>query len=235
MKFSCVIIDDEPLAREVMESYIATYEALELNGSYENVATALAALRTNSPHILFLDIEMPGATGLDLLSQWTGPTLTVLTTAYRDYALEAYDLGVIDYLVKPIRYARFKKAVDRAVEFLQAKKMEVEILRYEKQTTVAVKSGTKNILLPAESISHVQGLKDYSILYTNEKKYVVNGSIKTMLESLPKEQFIRVHKSFIVARQKIGSLQGNKIEFGDYQIPVGRVYRANLNELLKLG
>ncbi len=235
MKFSCIIIEDEPLAREVIENYLATNNELEFKGSYENVAKAESSLQSNPPHILFLDIEMPGITGLTFLSQMKDPPITILTTAYRDYALEAYDLGVIDYLVKPIRYERFKKAVDRAIEFLQSKKMDVEIIKSDKHNTVAIKSGTKNIFLPTESITHVQGLKDYSILFTEDKKYVVNGSIKTIFESLPDSEFIRVHKSFIVAKQRIVSVQRNKIEFGDYQIPVGRVYKANLNEFLKLG
>lgn len=233
MKLTCFIIEDEPLAREVIEQYLLKFQILELLGSFENVDQALPSLQQNLPDILFLDIEMPGQTGLELLSQMKEPPLTILTTAYRDYALEAFDLGVIDYLVKPIRYERFKKAVDRAIDFIQTKKMDVDFSQNEKHTTIAIRSGTTNIIIPLESISHIQGLKDYSIFFTTDKKYVVNGSIKTILESLPKEHFVRVHKSFIVAKQKIQSVQRNKIEFGEYQIPIGRVYKANLADLLK--
>lgn len=232
MKFTCVIIDDEPLAKEVIEGYVTRCEQLELIGSYENVLEAKTALQKNPSQLLFLDVDMPGLTGFELLAQIPEIPLTILTTAYRDYALEAYELGVIDYLVKPIRYERFNKAVNRAVDILQAKRMDVEFVKGEKQTTVSIKSGTKKILLPAQSISHVQGLKDYSIIFAEDKKYMVNGSIKTILEALPGEHFVRVHKSFIVAKDKIMSVQRNKIEFGEYQIPVGRVYKGNLNDLL---
>lgn len=233
MKLTCMIIDDEPLAKEVIERYIEQTEQLELIGAYNSVTDSYPALQSHPSQILFLDIEMPGLTGLELLAQMPDLPITILTTAHRDHALEAYDLGVIDYLVKPIRYERFIKAVNRATEFLQAKKLDIEFLENEKQTTISIKSGTKTILLPAESISHVQGLKDYSILFTEDKKFIVNGSIKTILEALPAEHFVRVHKSFIVAKKKVHCVQRNKIEFGEYQIPVGRVYKGNLNDLLR--
>lgn len=233
MMFTCMIIEDEPLAKEVMERYVAMQGQLELVGSYLNVLEAQEALQKEPAQILFLDIEMPGSTGLEMLAQMQDAPLTILTTAYREYALDAYELGVIDYLVKPVRYERFKIAADRAIEFLQAKKMEVAFLKRERQTTVSIKSGTKTILLPSQSISHVQGLKDYSIIFTDDSKYIVNGSVKTILESLPVDHFVRVHKSFIVALSKIKSVHRNKIEFGDYQIPVGRVYKGNLDDLLK--
>jgi DNA-binding LytR/AlgR family response regulator len=231
MKLTCMIIEDEPLARDVLKEYISTHSELTLMASYEAADKAFSLLQSSPPDILFLDIGMPGTSGLDLLHKLKEKPLTILTTANREYALEAYELGVIDYLVKPIRYERFTKSVNRSIEFIRSKKLEVPAEKNESKTTIAFKSGTKNIILPLDTISHIQGLKDYTIFFTNDKKYMVNGSIKTILQSLPADQFIRVHKSFIVAKRNIVCMQRNKIEFGEYQVPVGRVFRPLLEEI----
>jgi DNA-binding LytR/AlgR family response regulator len=191
MKLTCMIIEDEPLARDVLKEYISTHSELTLMASYEAADKAFSLLQSSPPDILFLDIGMPGTSGLDLLHKLKEKPLTILTTAYREYALEAYELGVIDYLVKPIRYERFDKSVNRSIEFIRSKKLEVPAEKNESKTTIAFKSGTKNIILPLDTISHIQGLKDYTIFFTNDKKYMVNGSIKTILQSLPADQFIR--------------------------------------------
>jgi DNA-binding LytR/AlgR family response regulator len=235
MKLSCIIVEDEPLARDVLREYISMHGKLTLIASYENADKALSPLQSTPPDILFLDIGMPGTSGLDLLHKLNEKPLTILTTAYREYALEAYELGVIDYLVKPVRYERFKKSVDRCIEFIQSKKLDVPAEKNESKTTIAFRSGTKNIILPLDTISHIQGLKNYTIFFTNDKKYIVNGSIKTILQSLPADQFIRVHKSFIVAKRNIIFMQRNKIEFGEYQIPVGRVFKRQLEEIFREG
>ncbi len=233
MKQSCIIVEDEPLARDVLREYISMHGELTLTASYESADKALSALQSFPPDILFLDIGMPGTSGLALLHKLKEKPLTILTTAYREYALEAYELGVIDYLVKPIRYERFKKSVDRCIEFIHAKKLDVPAENNESKTTISFKSGTTNIILPLDSISHIQGLKDYTIFFTNDKKYIVNGSIKTILQSLPADQFIRVHKSFIVAKRNIVFMQQNKIEFGEYLVPVGRMFKPQLEEIFR--
>jgi DNA-binding LytR/AlgR family response regulator len=224
-----MIVEDEPLAREVLETYISRTDDLQLVESCDDPNKAVQRIEKDTIDILFLDIEMPKGNGMTLLNTLPEKHLTILTTAYREYAIEAYDLGVIDYLVKPIRYERFKKAVDRAIDFLRAKKLNVEEV---KPTTIILKSGTKSFLVPLHKISHVQGLKDYSIFFTEEKKYVVRGSIKNVFQMLPQGDFIRVHKSFVVSKSIIKLVNRNRIEFGEFQLPIGRAYREEVNKLI---
>ena len=230
MKTTCMIVEDEPLAREVLETYISRNADLQLVASCDDPDKAGQRMEKDPVDILFLDIEMPKGNGMTLLNALPEKHLTILTTAYREYAIEAYDLGVIDYLVKPIRYDRFKKAVDRAIDFLRSKKLSVGEV---KPTTIVLKSGTKSFVVPLYKISHVQGLKDYSIFFSEDKRYVVKGSIKSVFKMLPQSDFIRVHKSFVVSKSIIKLINRNRIEFGEFQLPIGRAYKEEVNKLMR--
>jgi DNA-binding LytR/AlgR family response regulator len=234
MDYKCLIIDDEPLAHNILERYINDTENLVLSGKCYNAQEAFMALKNTPIDIIFLDIKMPKLNGIHFLEALEDKPVTILTTAYRDYAVEGFDLGVMDYLVKPIDFDRFTRAILRAMEFLYLKKLDNNIEEQPDETQLkdhlVIKSNGKTYIVPFAHITHLQGLKDYTILYTNEKKHVIKGYIKIVETMLPENMFLRVHKSFIVAKDKIKVIHHNKIEFDAYQIPIGRSFKKDIVE-----
>ena len=233
MILKCVLIDDEPLAREILTGYIARHKTIELAGSFSNALEGHEFLKHHPVDVLFLDIEMPEISGIDFLKALSQPPVTVFTTAFRDYAFEGYELGVIDFLLKPISYDRFCKAVDKVRDFLSLKKEEADLeTSGDVPTFIFVKSGVQKIKLLFTDVTHIQGLKDYAIIHASNRKIVIKGSIKSMQELFPETLFIRVHKSFIVAKDKIRRVERNRIIIADHQIPIGRNYKAAMDRLI---
>ncbi len=229
MNYNCIIVDDEPIAHEIICEYISKNKKLNLSGQFYNAVDASLHLKRSPIDILFLDIQMPGIDGISFLQKLDNKPITIMTTAYREYALEGFDLGVMDYLVKPIKEERFAMAVSRAVEFLDLQKNNeslVEEANAREQKSFTIKSGTKLISLPIDADTHIQGI------FTADKKYVIKGYIKTVESILPKGFFTRVHKSFIVANSKIKIINRNRIEFGNYQIPIGRMFKDAVEAML---
>lgn len=231
----CVIIDDEPLAREILEEYL---QKSGITGAvqFSNARDALVYLQTHEPDVLFLDIEMPEMNGIDFLKSLAQPPVTVFTTAYRDYAFEGYELGVMDFLLKPISYARFQHALEKVRDFLQLKEQNTNLeqtVSEEKNDFIFVKSGVQRVRLAFDDISHIQGLKDYAIIHTANGKVVIKGSVKAMLDIFPPARFLRVHKSFIVAIDKIRRLERARIIWGSYQIPIGRSYKDEVMRVIR--
>jgi DNA-binding LytR/AlgR family response regulator len=229
----CVLIDDEPLAREILAGYIERHAAIELTGSFSNALEGREFLKHHPVDVLFLDIEMPEISGIDLLRSLPEPPITVFTTAFRDYAFEGFELGVIDFLLKPISYDRFGKAVDKIKEFLSLEKDDANLeTSGDIPTFIFVKSGVQKIKLFFTDVTYIQGLKDYAIIHASTGKIVIKGSIKSMQELFPEHLFIRVHKSFIVAKDKISRVERNRIIIADQQIPIGRNYKAAMDKLI---
>lgn len=231
----CVIIDDEPLAREILEEYLQK-SGVTNAVQFSNARDALAYLQTHEPDVLFLDIEMPEMNGIDFLKSLVRPPVTVFTTAYRDYAFEGYELGVIDFLLKPIAYPRFQHALEKVRDFLQLKEQNTNLeqnLSEETPDFIFVKSGVQRVRLAFEDVSHIQGLKDYAIIHTSNGKVVIKGSVKAMLDIFPPARFLRVHKSFIMAIDKIRRIERNRIIWGNYQVPIGRSYKEEVMRLIE--
>ncbi|HEY4336256.1 MAG TPA: LytTR family DNA-binding domain-containing protein [Puia sp.] len=230
---SCVIIDDEPLAQEILTGYLAA-ESLRLAGSFNNAFDAQRFLTDHPVDVLFLDIEMPEMNGIEFLRSLAHPPITVFTTAFRDYAFEGFELGVIDFLLKPISQARFRVAVEKVRDFLALKKEDTGLeASKDAPEYVFVKSGVERIKLFFSDVTHIQGLKDYAIIHvansaTAHGKIVIKGSVKHMSSLFPESAFIRVHKSFIVAKDKIRRIERNRILIGDHQIPIGRNYKEDV-------
>jgi DNA-binding LytR/AlgR family response regulator len=229
MIYSCMIVDDEPLAHRILEKYLADTEGVTLTHKAFNAKDAAAYLTKNDVDILLLDINMPEINGIDFLKSLDNKPITIFTTAFRNHALKGYELGVLDYLLKPIKRERFQLAISRAIEFLKLKSLE-EKLEGSTPKEIIIRSNGRNIRIATENITHIQGLKDYTILFAAEKKYAVKGSVKAMVERLPTELFVRVHKSFIVAKSKLSLISRNKIEFDGFQIPIGRRFKDNAYE-----
>lgn len=219
--YRCLIVDDEPIAHRILLRYLQEHPRVAVCGQCYSAPEARAYALENPVDILLLDIQMPGETGVALLQSLRPRPVAIFTTAHLDFALEGYELGVLDYLVKPIRRERFDLAMQRAVEFLDLQRLKSSLAASD-PTTIVIQSGAKTISIDPTTITHVQGLKDYAVIHTAARRYVVRATMKTLENLLAPAGFVRVHKSFIVAREKLAYLSRQKIEFGDFQIPVGR-------------
>lgn len=237
---NCVVIDDEPLARGILEDYLRRLPFVGSIHPFDTARAALAYFKNHEADVLFLDIEMPEMNGIEFLNRIADaalphPPITVFTTAYRDYAFEGFELGVIDFLLKPISYPRFLLAMEKIRDFLALKDQNANIEENPAEAppgSVFVKSGVQRIKLNFDEVTHIQGLKDYAIIYTNTGKIVLKGSIKFMHDIFPKNRFLRIHKSFIVAVSRITRIERNRLVVNGNQIPVGRNYKEEVEQVL---
>jgi DNA-binding LytR/AlgR family response regulator len=229
-----VVVDDEPLAREVLEGYLKRINSLQTVHFFPNAKLALSHLEKHQADVLLLDIEMPEMSGIEFLKRLADPPLTIFTTAYRNYAFDGYELGVIDFLLKPIAFERFGQAISKARELLALNEQHSHIddSPTENSDFIFVKSGVQRIKLQFSEVTHIQGLKDYAIIHTPARKILLKGSIKAMLDIFPSDRFIRVHKSFIVNLQKVTQLERNCILLNAHQIPIGRNFKDDLEKAL---
>jgi two-component system, LytTR family, response regulator len=218
----CVILDDEPLAVELLTKYIEDSETLSLALASTNAFEAIQFIQKNDVDVVFLDMQMPELTGLQVL-KIIGPAYKVIfTTAYTDYALDGYEYNITDYLLKPISFERFTKAVEK----LSAKNIDPSnhIIRKE-DDFIFIKSDSKMIKINIKDILFVEGLKDYISIQTTTEKLITLQNLKTFEQHLQAQQFMRVHKSYIVALNKIDTIERNRIFIGEHIIPIGDTYR----------
>lgn len=235
MKLNCVIIEDEPLARNLMTEYVRKVPELNLLNAFSNPLEALEALRTLSVDLLFLDVQMPEITGISLLKVLKKRPLVVLTTAYSEYALEGYELDVADYLLKPITFERFLKSVDKIMQRLNAEPKPVVTTTENAPTPtfVFVKDGTKLVKIQLNEILYVEGLKDYVTIHTTHQKITTLQRMKALEEQLPADKFIRIHNSFIVALNAIDVVQKNEVEIKGTSLPIGDTYKKSFREFIE--
>ncbi len=223
----CIIVEDERLAQQVVEAYIERTTQFELLAVCSNALEAKEALNRQHVDLIFLDIQLPGMTGLNFLRTLEKPPLVILTTAYPDYALESYEFNVIDYLLKPFSYERFLKAVNKIVEGnLLTKKAAIT------NDHIYIKSSGKFIKVNFADIIYIEGMKDYMKICTPISNIVTLQTMNEMERSLPSAQFIRVHKSYIVSLQYIKSIYGNNIETSRLTIPIGVNYKGKVMQLV---
>lgn len=225
----CIIIDDEPLAREGIELNLEEVDDLELAGQFGSPVEATKFLSENEVDLLFLDVEMPEMNGLEFLKSLQSKPMTVLTTAYTDYAIQGYELGVIDYLVKPIRMDRFMKAVNKARELHQLKqnsKLKGNFVTTEKTDDhIYLKADRKYVKVMLDDILYIQGMKDYVMVYTEDSRIMTAMNLKTIYKQLDKTRFVRVSKSYIIHISKIMEVKHTSIIIGDKEIPLGKTYK----------
>ncbi len=226
----CIILDDEPLARQGIELLLEPYEWLVLEGSYSNPMQVISRLENGDIDLLFLDIEMPAINGLDLLLNLKNPPLTIITTAYPQYALEGYELQVVDYLVKPIREERFMKAVMRARQiFTSIRQNELE--QRGAQEYFFVRSERKLIKLSFHDIRYIEGMKDYVILHCADGNKIITAmNLSTIYRQLPATRFARIGKSYIVNLDYITEVEHTGLYLGQDYLPLGRAYRDSFFE-----
>jgi DNA-binding LytR/AlgR family response regulator len=215
----CLIVDDEELARALLENYVSRLPQLELAGLCKDPVEALQLMQAQAVDLLFLDIQMPGLTGIELLRTLPQKPLVIFTTAYPQYALEGYELDVVDYLLKPISFERFVQAVNKAAERRGQEPAKDYIL---------VKSEHKIHRIRYEDILYIQSMREYVSWHTTEGRILSLGSLKGLEEELPRSHFIRVHKSYMVSKSKVQTLEGNMLHIGKEKIPIGASYREEV-------
>lgn len=224
----CLIIDDEPLALELLEDFVSKIPTLKLVASCSDAVTAISILQNNTINLIFLDIEMPDFTGIEFIKSLNIKPLFIFTTAYSHYAVEGFNLNAVDYLIKPIPFHRFLKAVNRAEEIylLKEKNNTSSIKNINTPNFIFVKSDYENIKLNFDDIKYFEGLKDYIKIFTISHKPILTlSNFKNIEKKLPENLFIRVHRSYIVSLKYINSVQRNRIIIDGIRIPIGQNYK----------
>lgn len=235
----CIIIDDEPIARQYLSDYVAKMPQLELLKAFSRPQDAYVLIESGETELIFLDIQMPGLTGIEFIRTLQKKPAIILTTAYSEYAIEGYELDVVDYLLKPIRFDRFVAAVNKVMgrlSFLGDKNM-VQVQDENRKSDIFrdfifVKSGYKSVKVNICDILYVEGMKEYVIMHTSEKKYTKLDRMKNIENQLKGRGFVRIHKSYIVSVQNINAVFGNTVEVNGIQLPLGRSYKEEVNAIL---
>jgi DNA-binding LytR/AlgR family response regulator len=222
----CLIVDDEPLAQQVMEEFAGRIPFLEVVGKCSSASEAIEVLRNTSIDLIFLDIHMPRLSGLDFIGSLQDPPQFILVTAYSEYALQGFNVNATDYLMKPVPFDRFLKAVNKAYDLFRLRNKTSDNAESLAQKYLLVKSGYQTVKIMIDSILFIEGLKDYVKIHTDGKKPILSLlTMKGLVVSLPAAKFLRIHKSYIVATDRITTISRNRVMIGDKWIPVGENYR----------
>ena len=227
MKMKCVLIDDDPLAINALLSYFENFTDFEIIGIFNNPLEGLGFLNTNSVDVVFLEIKMPIMTGFELIRLLENKPRIVITTAFREYAAESYDLEVLDYLVKPIPLPRFIKCIHKIeAEYNLRNNLKIETHRVEPY--IFIKVDKKMVKINIDEILYIEGMKEYIKIVTPEKNYITHKSLSSLTEELPSDRFMRIHKSYTIALNKVKSIEGNRIQILSHTIPIGRNYSKDV-------
>lgn len=226
MKLKCIITDDEPIARKGLQSYVERIDFLELVGVCEDAIQLNNQLKSQQADLLFLDIEMPYMTGIELLNSLSNPPKVIITSAYAEYAIKGYDLEVSDYLLKPISFDRFLKAVNKVYDQLLSSQTPVV------RDYLFVKTSLKLEKIRFNDMRFIEGVENYVAIYTSDGKIITHTTLRTILQKLPPARFVQVHKSYLVNIDKIDSIEGNLLGIGKNKIPLSRTYKETALEII---
>ena len=237
-RIRCLAVDDEPPALDVLKKYIVSVHHLELAGTCADAVEALNFLSLQTIDLLFLDIQMPHLLGTDLMRTLKKPPKVIFTTAFRKYAVEGFDLDAVDYLLKPISFERFLKAVNKVME-ISLKMTDNHDINTDQQKNlqnafINLRADRKNLKIYLEDILYIESLKDYIKVVTTNRNIVTKQSISSIEDALPRNNFIRIHRSFIVAINKIQSFTSDTIEISKQELPISRMYRHEVEKLLNI-
>ena len=236
MNIRCLIIDDEPLAQRVVERYAENIPFLEIVAKSNSAIEAIDVLHNEMVDLLFLDINMPRLSGMDFLKTLKTPPLVIITTAYAEFAIQGYELDVVDYLMKPFAFDRFYKAIQKAEELLKSREVpHFEVKEAEKpdDSFIFIKSSKKTYKVTLDDILYIEALGDYVKIFTTEKMIVSYQSLKNIETLLPSKLFPRVHKSFIIALSRVDLIEGNHVKIKDRMIPIGTNFKTDFERLIK--
>lgn len=234
MKLKCIVVDDEKLAQNVLQKFISMIPTLELVNKCSNALEAITYLHEHEVDLIFLDINMPEVTGLEMLKTIENPPKVIITTAYSEYALESYEFSVVDYLLKPIPFDRFLKAVNKVIaqKYLTTEKIKQDNEEHFPES-IMIKQDYISYNVKLEQIIYIEAFGNYLNIYTTDKKYITREKLHVFEEKLPSSMFVQVHKSYIIAIKKLTSIEGNILKIGNNQIPIGSYYKSRLIEKLK--
>jgi len=238
MNINCIAIDDEPLALDIIKDYCSRVPFLNLLHTFDNAVESIQFIHDNKVDLMFLDIQMEELTGLQLLNALNNRPYVILTTAYDNYAIQGFELDVLDYMLKPISFERFLKGVNRASERIlpemkEIARPEVHLPEHAEESFFFVKTETRIEKVEASEVLYVEGMGDYWRIVTRSKRIMTLMNAKRIEEMLREPQFCRVHKSFFVAIDKISSIERNRIKISDQLIPVSDTYRSNFFTLIE--
>lgn len=242
-KIRCIIVDDEPLARDVLVTHAAQIEQLEVVASCGNALEAFEHIQQGNIHLVFLDIKMPKLTGLELIESIKNPPLVVFTTAYREFAIKAFDLDAIDYLIKPISLTRFLKTISKANKYLKGQEADANgdlgesqsnnRAKASEQDFLFIKADRKVVKLDLGSIRYLESLNDKVLIHMADKEVVTAQRISYLMEKLPKDRFVRIHRSYIISLAHITAYNNIMVEISGQELPIGRNYRSQALEMLR--
>jgi DNA-binding LytR/AlgR family response regulator len=238
LNINCLIVDDEPLARNLLKEYVTKVPYLTLHATCANAMEAMEALRQHPIDLMFLDIQMPDITGMTFLRSLQKKPMVIFTTAYSEYALESYELDVVDYLLKPITLERFLKAIDKVNQLVsnsggsQATQQLERVVHESGQSFMFVKDGTKLVKVKLDDILYIEGLKDYVTIHTPEQKIVTLQRLKVLESQLPADKFIRIHNSYIISILAINVIHSNEVQIGKAMLPISDTYKKLFKEFI---
>lgn len=237
MKMRVLIVDDEPHAMEVLEKYLAQFNQMELVGKCADAIQAFQLLQQKTVDLMFLDIQMPGIKGTDLLRSLKNPPKVIFTTAYSEYALEGFELNAVDYLLKPISFERFLRAVDKIYQLTENKAKTIithEAPVSDHETFIYLKVERKTTKVNVNDILWIESLRDYVKVVAKDHVYITRQKISILEEMLPENKFVRIHRSFMVALAKIDSFYSQTVEVAGHELPIGRNYKHDVQKKLKV-
>jgi DNA-binding LytR/AlgR family response regulator len=223
MKIKCIVTDDEPFARKGLQGYIEKVDFLELTGVCENAIELNSMLKQQEVDVLFLDIEMPYMSGIELLKNLTNPPKVIFTTAYEKYAMEGYELEVLDYLLKPISFERFLKSANKIYDYFKQQQQGATVEDY-----FFVKADNKLEKISTADILFIEAMENYIAIYIKDRKIITHLTLKMIQERLPVADFVQPHKSYLVAMNKIDSIEGNVLHIAQFQVPVSKYQKEDL-------
>lgn len=228
---NCIVVDDNDVDRLAIEDYIQQSEGLQLLGSFSNPIESLEVLKMKLVHLLFLDIDMPVINGVDFFKTLANPPLCVFNTAFADYAVDAFNVQAIDYLLKPVKKERFDKAISRVRDTLDIKEKALHYDTEFEENSITIKEGGSINKVLVCDIIYLEALTNWTKIITADKKYITLCNLKNFLEELPESKFVRVHRSYAVAKNKITRIQRWDVIVADHKVPLGKTYRQNVNQI----
>ena len=229
MKIKCIIVDDEPIAISIIEKHINKLNDIDIVATCESAIEAFSILQKEHVDLIFLDIQMPELTGIDFIKTLSHPPKVIITTAYREYAIEGFDLEVVDYLLKPISFERFLKAINKVYKLMPPELIlqhKIKQVSSEQNDSILVKVKRKMVKINFNDILFIESKKDYVCIKVADKEIHTKILTKDMEKQLPEEKFLRIHRSFIVSLKKITAVSPNTVEIENFEIPIGRSYKS---------
>lgn len=224
MNIKCIIIDDDPLAIKIIEKYLSEFQNFNIIKTFNNPIAAITTIEKDDIDVIFLDIHLSKINGLEFVKTLDPKPNIVITTAYREYAVESYEIDVLDYLIKPIPFNRFLKAINKITQKVYTQKSNEKDIELENESYIFLKVDKKLVKIKFNDIFYIESLKDYIKIFTGNGDYFVHKSLTSITEELPKKNFIRIHRSYTIAIDKVVSVEGNLVEIASKKIPIGRKY-----------